>query len=82
MKKPTLEERWEQGIDHDPRSIDLYKHIEKLDFEECGDSFCFKSGGDGDNGEHLMYLMDDYFYEQDQKKAKAAKPDEVPEVRE
>ena len=77
MAKPTLTERWEQGIDHDPRSVAIYKHIEKLDFEECGYSFCWKSGGDGDNGESLMYLMDDYFWEQDHK----GKPDEVPEVR-
>jgi len=68
MGKPTLSERWEQGIDHDPRSVDLFKHIARVDFEENGDSFRFKSGGDGDNGECLMYLMDDYFYELDQKK--------------
>lgn len=68
MGKPTIGERWEQGIDHDPRSIDLFKHIAKVDFEENSDSFRFKSGGDGDNGECLMYLMDDYFYELDQKK--------------
>jgi hypothetical protein len=74
MGKPTIGERWEQGIDHDPRTIALYQHIAKVDFEENSDSFRFKSGGDGDNGESLMYLMDDYFYEQDQR-AKAAKPD-------
>lgn len=54
-------ERWEKGVPHDPRSVRIYKFIEKLDFEKCGDFFCFKSGGDGDNGEHLMYLMDCYF---------------------
>lgn len=54
-------ERWEQGIDHDPRSEEIYKAIAKIDFEECSDSFCFKNGGDGDNGETLMFLMDCYF---------------------
>lgn len=67
-QRPTLTQRWEDGIPHDPRSVELYKHIEKLDFDECNDSLCLKSGGDGDNGEHLMYLMDDYFYTIDQKR--------------
>ena len=65
-ERPTIGQRWEQGIDHDPRTIELYKHIAKVDFEECGDTFCFKSGGDGDNGEHLMFLIDDYFWTKDQ----------------
>ena len=61
MVEKTIEERWEQGVDHDPRSVKLYTAIEALDFELGGDRFCFKSGGDGDNGEHLMYLLDIYF---------------------
>lgn len=58
----NVDERWEQGIEHDPRSIALAKAIEKLDFEN-GDFFCFKFGGDGDNGEQLLYLLDIYFDE-------------------
>ena len=58
-KSPSA--RWESGDPHDPRSVEIFKHIEKLDFEENGDSFCFKSGGDGDNGETLMYLLDCWF---------------------
>lgn len=57
----TLNERWQKGIPHDPRSVELYRAIAQLDFEHGGDRFCFKSGGDGDNGEHLMYLLDMYF---------------------
>jgi hypothetical protein len=57
----NINERWEKGIPHHPESVKLYKFIEKLDYEECGDSFGFESGGDGDNGETLMYLMDEYF---------------------
>lgn len=57
-------ERWEKGIPHDPRSKELYASIAKLDFEQ-GDVFCFKSGGDGDNGEHLMFLLDMHFAELD-----------------
>lgn len=46
--------------EHHPKSIELFKFIEKLDFEN-GDYFRFKSGGDGDNGEFLMQLFDEYF---------------------
>jgi len=45
---------------HLPQSVKLFNHIQKLDFE-LGDFFCFKSGGDGDNGELLMDYFDDYF---------------------
>lgn len=59
----TLRERMNQGLAHDPRSEEVYRFIANLDFREGGDVFCFKSGGDGDNGEHLMYLLDQYFAE-------------------
>lgn len=61
----TITERWEQGKAHDPRSVHLYKSIAEIDFKEGGDFFCFKSGGDGDNGEHLMYLLDIHFERKD-----------------
>ena len=61
----TLQERYAAGTPHDPRSIELYREIAEIDFEEGGDVFCFKSGGDGDNGEHLMYLLDVYFAKKD-----------------
>lgn len=64
-----IEKRWEDGVDHDPRSIALYKSIARIDFEECDDSFGFKSGGDGDNGETLMFLLDCHFEDEDKKKA-------------
>lgn len=66
-KRPTINDRWEQGIPHDPRSEALYKAIAQIDYKECGDSFGFKSGGDGDNGETLMYILDQYFYDLDVK---------------
>jgi len=59
--------RWEKGTPHHPESIRLYQELELLDFEVCGDYFCFKSGGDGDNGETLMYLMDMIFERRDTK---------------
>jgi hypothetical protein len=64
-RKLSINDRWEQGIDHDPRSVKLYKAIAKIDYEECDDSFDFKSGGDGDNGENLMYILDLYFEDLD-----------------
>ena len=46
--------------EHLSQSEELYEHIAKLDLE-CGDYFCFKSGGDGNNGEILMDYFDNYF---------------------
>jgi hypothetical protein len=60
----TPGERWKKGIDHHQKSLDLYKKIEELDFKHNNDYFCFKSGGDGDNGEQLMYLLDMIFEEE------------------
>ena len=60
-----VEHRWENGIDHHPKSVELAKHLEALDKE---DFFCWKFGGDGDNGEELMYHLDAYFELQDKLK--------------
>lgn len=46
--------------DHDPRGVEIYKFIEEMDFAN-GDTFCFKSGGDGDNGELILAYLDEYF---------------------
>lgn len=54
-------DRWALGIPHNHRSMALFQSIAKIDFEEFGDSFGFKSGGDGDNGETLMYILDVHF---------------------
>ena len=56
-----VNERWEDGIEHREESIKLYAVIAEIDFKHCDDSMGLKSGGDGDNGEHLMYLFDIYF---------------------
>ena len=62
-----INKRWENGTDHHPKSMVLFKHIADLDFALSGDYFCWKSGGDGDNGEMLMYLLDIHFEELDVK---------------
>lgn len=56
-----INKRWEQGIDHHPNSVELFKALERIDSQYGGDYFCWKSGGDGDNGEQLMYELDIYF---------------------
>jgi hypothetical protein len=38
---------------------------EAHDFNDYADSFGWKVGGDGDNGETLMYEMDAYFEQKD-----------------
>jgi len=66
MVETDITKRWEEGIDHHPKSEELYAEIAHLDFKYGDDRFCFKSGGDGDNGEHLMYLLDIYFEQKDE----------------
>jgi len=56
-----INKRWEDGTPHHPKSLELFKHLADIDFKYCDDYFCWKSGGDGDNGETLMYEMDSYF---------------------
>jgi len=54
-------QRWEDGVEHHPKSLELAKHLESLDFLFCGDALGWKFGGDGDNGEALLYSLDCYF---------------------
>jgi len=63
----TVEQRWEEGISHDSRSEELYHELARIDRTEGNDFFWFTCGGDGDNGEHLMYLLDIFFEEEDLK---------------
>lgn len=51
-----MEKRWESGTPHHPYSEDLAKIIYALD-----DSGEYKFGGDGDNGETLLYYADVLF---------------------
>lgn len=57
--------RWEQGYDHHPASIQLHKELDELDWKHLKGYFDFKSGGDGDNGETLMFLLDMIFERRD-----------------
>jgi hypothetical protein len=60
-------DRWSKGIPHNPKSIELMERIAEIDFHLFNDYFMFKMGGDGDNGETLMYMLDIYFDEQEKK---------------
>jgi len=53
--------RWEQGVPHHPESVRLIKEIDELDWKYLKGYFDFKIGGDGDNGETLMFLLDMIF---------------------
>ena len=66
--------RWEEGIDHHPKSMELVYFLAEHDLYDMGDYFCWKTGGDGNNGEILMdgnngeilmYEMDAYFEQKD-----------------
>lgn len=54
-------DRWSEGLDHHPMSKRLMNFIALHDFLDYGDYFSWKTGGDGDNGETLMYEMDSFF---------------------
>lgn len=57
----TTLHRWADGIDHHPMSRRIVDFMKLHDFNDYDDSMCIKTGGDGDNGEHIMYLLDAYF---------------------
>jgi hypothetical protein len=57
----TNKDRWGEGIDHHHMSLRLMAFLAEHDFSDYGDHFCWKKGGDGDNGEALMFQMDAFF---------------------
>lgn len=62
--------RWENGIDHHPMSQRLMSFLLEHDLNDYNDYFCWKKGGDGDNGETLMFEMDAFFETMDKLKNK------------
>jgi len=65
--------RWEDGIEHHPMSERIVRFLSEHDFEDYGDHFCWKIGGDGDNGEALMYQLDAFFELMDKESMKVLK---------
>lgn len=58
--------RWEDGVPHDPRTKTLFEGVADLDFRLNSDFFCWKWGGDGDNGEVFMFVLDEYLQRRDE----------------
>lgn len=54
----AADRRWENGEDHDPRSLAIMRLLKLAD---PGDYFDWRTGGDGDNGETLMFGLDVLF---------------------
>lgn len=46
------------NLDHRPQSIEIANAIRALDWIYGDDTLSLKFGGDGDNGEHLLTLLD------------------------
>ena len=57
----TDKDRWEDGTPHHPMSERIVRFLSEHDFNDYGDHFCWKVGGDGDNGETLAYELDAFF---------------------
>lgn len=64
----TKIDRWEEGTDHHQMSERIMEFLILHDLHNYGDHFCWKKGGDGDNGETLMYQLDAFFEMLDQEK--------------
>ena len=65
MIETNINKRWEEGTEHHPESVKTIKALSELDFYLGDERLCVKTGGDGDNGEHMMYLLDIYFEAKD-----------------
>lgn len=61
----SLNARWFKGVDHNPRSVALYKSLVKIDQEEKGNFSVFQSCKEE---ELLKYLFDIYLEQTDPKK--------------
>jgi len=57
----TSIDRWGTGVGHHFKSVQLMEFLVRHDFNDYGDYFGWEIGGDGDNGETLMYQMDAFF---------------------
>ena len=57
----NIDVRWDNGIEHDSKSKLIFNFLQAYDRKFCDNYFDWKSGGDGDNGEFLMYQLDEFF---------------------
>lgn len=64
MTELSVEQRWEQGVQHDPRSELIGLELRRINADNDW-PMELEFGGDGDNGETLLYMLDIYFERQD-----------------
>lgn len=67
----TDKDRWGEGLPHHPMSERLMKFLKVHDREDYGRVFDWRTGGDGGNGETLMYQMDAFFEKLEQEQIKS-----------
>jgi hypothetical protein len=56
-----VNKRWEQGTPHHPESIKIAEALRKIDWASTSPILDLEFGGDGDNGEALLFMLDIYF---------------------
>ena len=64
----TKLDRWSKGMPHHSMSLRIMAFLHEHDFADYADYFYWKSGGDGDNGETLMFELDAFFEMLDKEK--------------
>jgi len=62
----NIETRWEAGTPHHKHSIALMEELKEID-NKNGLIMDFRTGGDGDNGEYLLYYLDAIFEERERR---------------
>jgi len=63
----TKIDRYSECVEHHPMSKRLMEFLAEHDLKDYDDYFDWSVGGDGDNGETLMYQMDAFFESLDKK---------------
>ena len=66
MVETDINKRWEEGTPHHPESERVFRGLMYIDFHYCDNYFDWQKGGDGDNGETLMYQLDILFEQRDE----------------
>lgn len=54
-------DRWSEGIPHHPLSELIVGAMSHIDWKCYDLAVDIRHGGDGDNGEMMMYILDEYF---------------------
>jgi hypothetical protein len=49
--------RWEDGTDHHPEAEQIIRDMDRIDWAFNNGSTDIRTGGDGDYGEQLLYLL-------------------------